>query len=126
MSKNYWNSCPQKNSAFPEKPCPLGKSSTQSKDAHISCEWAINSSKDNYCFWKWVRSRSDIEGGMKPLATREMTKLLKLSYADIEETFAAGVKALKNNKEFQDLKAILVDSCACWGVTIPIVTALIL
>ncbi len=51
--------------------CGFGKPKTESE-----CQWWINSKKHNFCFWKYVKDRSNIYGEMPELAQLDIAKLL--------------------------------------------------
>lgn len=76
-ANNFWRCCPLNKEYLPETTCPEGS-------PHISngkiqeeprCAWWINSATHNYCFWRYVKDRSDVDGMMKELVQSELAEL---------------------------------------------------
>jgi len=68
------------------------------------CPWAINSKKDNYCFWKWQADRSASDGNMEPLLQSEMSKLLECSSTKIHFMIKEAYQSLTKNRYINVLK----------------------
>ena len=108
---NFWKSCPRKLEYFPDKPCHLGipdKDSKSSKEPE--CPWWINSETHNYCFWSFVRNKSDIDGSMKELVQSDLAKLFKWSSAKTHQYLQEAIQELKESFENHDLMSDLEDS----------------
>jgi len=71
-ASNFWRCCPISREYLPETHCPEGK--TNGKD-EPRCEWWINSAQHNFCFWRYVRDKSDADGVMKELVQSELAAL---------------------------------------------------
>lgn len=107
--RNFWNSCPLRAGFFPDKACSLGKAVVDTKDHSKGCEWYINSERDNYCFWTWVRRVSDAEGFMEPLLQHEMSELLGTSSTKIHSMYKETLQKIRQFPEYQDLQDIFKD-----------------
>lgn len=55
------------------------------------CEWYINSSDHDYCFWKYAR---EIDGSTA--SDKEICNLLLMTNKELKETLASALKKLKN------------------------------
>ena len=75
---NFWNCCPLKNKLLPKEDCLEGKPTLE--DGKIvsepPCAWWINTQKDHYCFWKFVKRVSKADGSMPEMSQAELSKLL--------------------------------------------------
>lgn len=81
-SNNFWRCCPKKLSEFPESPCSEGQPSLDTKGRVSeggSCQWWINSEEHNFCFWTYVRAKSNKDGSMQELVQAEIAKLFGFS-----------------------------------------------
>lgn len=103
---NFWSTCPLKSGYFPSAPCALGKYSAETKDVEKGCPWYINSSEDNYCFWKWVRRVSNEDGFMEPLLQHEITTLLNYSGTKVHSAYREALEKLRQFPEFEDLEEV--------------------
>lgn len=76
-ANNFWRCCPLAREYLPEAACPEG----QPNQAHgkiqdePSCPWWINSADHHYCFWRYLREKSDTDGVMKELVQSELAAL---------------------------------------------------
>lgn len=76
-ANNFWKCCPLSKEYLPETVCPEG-SPKISKDKVIEeprCAWWLNSADHNYCFWRYVKDKSDTDGMMKELVQSELAFL---------------------------------------------------
>lgn len=75
---NFWNCCPILNDRLPTEPCPEGRPKLDKNKvvAEPRCPWWLNSEKDSYCFWKYVKRVSKVDGSMPELSQSELAKLL--------------------------------------------------
>lgn len=104
MSKNFWNSCPLILNHFPTKDCTLGKKSSENSETSPECAWFLNSAEHNYCFWKYIRSKSDSEGVMELLSQNEIANLLKIRPSKINEEIDNATTKFFSNLIFKDFK----------------------
>lgn len=76
-ANNFWRCCPLAREYLPEAACPEGKpDASQGKiQDEPGCKWWINSAEHNYCFWRYVREKSDTDGVMKELVQSELAAL---------------------------------------------------
>lgn len=88
-ANSFFESCPQKYEYMPCEACPHGKDG--------SCEWGINSEKDNYCFWNFVKRRSDPEGNMLPMLQSEIADLFDCSPTKIHFIIKEAMQKLHDN-----------------------------
>ena len=76
-ANNFWRCCPIQKEYLPETTCPEGspviiKGKIQGEPR---CSWWINSAHHNYCFWRFVKDKSDADGMMKELVQTELAEL---------------------------------------------------
>lgn len=102
-NRSFWNTCSRNCEYFPEDICPQGKLGVDSKEALNSCQWFINNPESNYCFWKWIRSKSDNEGSMDALSLHEIASLLCIPSSKIQIIFK---EVMEKIKDFEELKKI--------------------
>lgn len=76
-ASNFWRCCPLAKEYLPEAACPEGQPETsQGKiQEEPRCQWWINSTEHNFCFWRYVREKSDSDGVMKELVQSELAAL---------------------------------------------------
>lgn len=72
---HFWNSCPLKLEYLPTSTCHLGST----KNTQIRCQWWINSEPDYYCFWTFIKNKSDEDGDMSELLQVQISKLLGIN-----------------------------------------------
>lgn len=76
-ANNFWRCCPLTKEYLPETACPEG-SPTISKgkiQEEPRCSWWINSPDHNFCFWRYVKDKSDTDGMMRELVQSELADL---------------------------------------------------
>ena len=71
-ANNFWRCCPLSKEYLPEAACPQGQPGGAQEP---SCPWFINSEAHNYCFWRYVKDKSDPDGTMKELVQSELAAL---------------------------------------------------
>lgn len=76
-SNNFWRCCPLNKEYLPESSCPEGKPQMikNKLQEEPNCSWWINSSEHNFCFWRYVKDKSDSDGMMKELVQAELAAL---------------------------------------------------
>lgn len=76
-ANNFWRCCPLSKEYLPETTCPEGSPTIQKGkvQAEPRCAWWVNSSDHNYCFWRYVKDKSDSDGMMKELVQSELAAL---------------------------------------------------
>lgn len=68
------------------------------------CQWYINTSDYNYCFWEFSKKLS------APISDKEICQLLSISLQTVKAEFAAAIEVLKNNKSninVEDLMSVI-------------------
>ena len=110
VKRSFWVTCPRKLEYFPTSACLVGKAGVDARaKGEPPCAWFINSEEDKYCYWKWIRRVSDNQGTFQPLLQKEITALLKMPSAKINESFERGLTELQEHEEFQRLKDLYLD-----------------
>lgn len=108
-ANNFFNSCPQKYDYLPETPCQYGKV-TRDKEGKLikeaDCEWYIESEKDNYCFWTFIKRKSDPEGNMLPMLQSEIAELFGCSPTKIHFIIKDAMQKLKDNGHLDYLRQL--------------------
>lgn len=77
-ANNFWRCCPLAKQYLPESICTDGKPLTDVNGKIVDeprCEWWINSATHQYCFWRYVKDKSDVNGVMKELVQSELAAL---------------------------------------------------
>lgn len=86
---NFWNTCERELDRLPTTLCDRS-----------SCSWYINSKKDNYCFWKYVKRNSKVDGSMESLSDDNISKLLNIPKSELKSEIKKATdnfhKILKN------------------------------
>lgn len=98
--RNFFNSCPQKFEYLPEAPCPHGQAQRDDNGKitkEPSCDWYIESERDNYCFWSFIRRRSDPDGNMLPMLQSEIAAMFGCSPTKIHFIIKDALQKLKDN-----------------------------
>lgn len=77
ISNNFWRCCPLQNEYLPETACQEGspKLSRGKIQEEPKCQWWLNSPDHYYCFWRYIKDRSDENGVMKELVQSELAAL---------------------------------------------------
>lgn len=107
---SFWGCCPRKLDYLPDEHCSDGIPE-KSKDNRIikppACKWWINSPKHNYCFWKFIKERSNPDGSMKELVQSDLAKLFGWSSAKthtmLKEATDELVQALKDHELINEI-----------------------
>tara|TARA_R110000868_G_C10973188_1_gene771563 strand:+ start:93562 stop:93999 length:438 start_codon:yes stop_codon:yes gene_type:complete len=75
---NFWNCCPLQLKLMPTEHCEEGKPTFEKNKVIVepNCAWWLNSTKDNYCFWKYIKRVSSADGSMLELSQSELARLL--------------------------------------------------
>lgn len=96
---------------MPSEPCDLG-TPVKSKDSKIlkcpECPWWVNSIDHNYCFWAYIKDKSEPDGSMKELVQSDLSKLFGWSsiktHENLKEALAELVEAFKNHDLMDELE----------------------
>lgn len=110
---SFWGCCPRKLDYLPEEHCQDGIPE-KSKDNRIikppPCKWWINSPKHNYCFWKFIKDKSNPDGSMKELVQSDLAKLFGWSSAKthvmLKEAMDELVQALTDHELIGELSSL--------------------
>jgi len=107
--RNFFNTCPQKYEYLPETPCKHGKVERNEEGKLVkeaSCEWYIESERDNYCFWSFIKRKSDPEGNMRPMLQSEIAEKFGCSPTKIHFIIKDAMKKLKDNGYLEYLRQL--------------------
>lgn len=76
-ANNFWRCCPLNKEYLPETTCPEGSPviSKGKVQEEPRCQWWVNSPEHNFCFWRYVKDKSDADGMMKELVQSELAAL---------------------------------------------------
>lgn len=78
-TNNFWRVCPRLLQYLPESACGKGKPQTNASNGKIQeepeCPWWINSEKHHFCFWRYLKDMSDVDGVMQELTQAEVAQL---------------------------------------------------
>lgn len=72
-SRNFWQCCPLGREYLPEAACAEGQ--PENKNEEPRCQWWINSEEHQFCFWRYIKDKSDADGVMKELVQSELAAL---------------------------------------------------
>lgn len=76
-ANNFWRCCPLSKEYLPETECPEGSPTVRKGKIQEEprCAWWINSADHNFCFWRYVKAKSDTDGMMHELVQSELAEL---------------------------------------------------
>lgn len=114
---NFWKCCPLAKDYLPESACPAGEPTVNEKNGKIqdepSCVWWINSKDHNYCFWRYIKDKSDENGMMKELVQSELADLFGWSNTKthfmLKQAVEELTQALNDHGAAELLAAVGVD-----------------
>lgn len=74
---NFWRCCPLSNEYLPETTCPEGSPNIVKGKIveEPRCAWWLNSANHNFCFWRYIKDKSDSDGMMRELVQSELAAL---------------------------------------------------
>jgi hypothetical protein len=108
--RNYWNTSGKNTEYFPTEPrmdsIPVfnkqGRVLQEPKD-----EWWINSKEHNYCFWSFIRSRSQPDGTMEPLLQSEIAELFGCSSTKVHFMLKEAMDKLMSDENMNILQNLM-------------------
>lgn len=108
--RNYWNTSGKGKEFFPTEPRPdsipvMSKSGRIIQDPKD--EWWINSAEHNYCFWSFLKSRSQPDGTMEPLLQSEIADLFGCSSTKIHFMLKEALDKLMAPENMKILQSLL-------------------
>ncbi len=110
---SFWGCCPRKLEYLPEEHCPDGIPE-KSKDNRIikspPCDWWVNSPKHNFCFWKFIKDRSNPDGSMEELVQSDLAKLFGWSSAKTHAMLKEATEELTQSLRKHGLSEELGDA----------------
>lgn len=121
---NFCQRCPRGLKSPPSELCPLGLEHVAAAQDGVrrrrdvedaGCPWGVASAEHGYCFWSWLRARSDGEGRMDPVPDKEICMLLGITQSALERTLASALakaKAGKDEPEWQAFREAVIDRAA--------------
>lgn len=114
-SRTYWNTSGKDKEYFPKEPRPesiptlneAGKVVKEPED-----EWWINSKKDKYCFWSYIKRNSHPDGKMEPLLQSEIAELFGCSSTKVHFILKEALENLLGSEHLQGLEDLFEESQA--------------
>lgn len=111
-ASNFWRCCPIANQYLPESPCPQGRPSVDASGKILEepkCAWWIASAEHNFCFWRYVKDKSDVDGVMKELVQSELAALFGWSNTKTHFMLKQAVEELTRALELYGAIELLED-----------------
>jgi hypothetical protein len=68
----------------------------------LPCQWFINSSEYNYCFWEFNK---ELHGN--PMTDKEICKLLGLTVTQVKEAYSSAIQKLQEDKDSDEILELL-------------------
>lgn len=100
---NFWKVCPRMLEYLPKEHCMKGKPNISDKSARVQdepeCVWWINSPDHNYCFWKYVNDKSNVDGVMPELVQSDLAHLFGWSNTKTHFVLKEAIQELTNALE---------------------------
>lgn len=119
-SRTYWNTVGKDKEFFPKKPRPNSIPETMIKETKEGSktivvkepedEWWINSKKDKYCFWSYIKRNSHPDGKMEPLLQSEIAELFGCSSTKIHFILKEALENLIESDYLQGLEDLFEES----------------
>ena len=111
--RNYWNTVGKNKEYYPSEPRPdsiptLNKAGKVVKDP--TDPWWINSKKDHYCFWTYVKNNSNPDGTMEPLLQAEIAELFGCSSTKVHFMLKEALTNLFAQEELEGLEDLLEEA----------------
>jgi hypothetical protein len=97
--RNYWNTSGKNREFFPTEPLP-DSIPTFNKHGRVIAEpkneWWINSKDHHFCFWTYLKDKSQPDGTMEPLLQSEIAKLMGCSITKLHFMLIEAMEHLKS------------------------------
>lgn len=105
--RNYWNTVGSSKEFFPTEP-RSNSIPTLNKQSRVTQEptdeWWINSQKNHYCFWSYVRENSQPDGTMEPLLQSEIADLFGCSSTKVHFMLKEAMDRLTSEENMKILQ----------------------
>jgi hypothetical protein len=106
--RNYWNTSGKNREFFPTEPLPNSIPIFNKQGRIIeepTNEWWINSATHHYCFWSYLKEKSQPDGAMEPLLQSEIAKLMGCSVAKLHSMLHDAMAALTSEENLKVLES---------------------
>lgn len=109
-ARNYWNTSGKNKEYFPTEPRPESIP-TFNKQGRVlqepQDEWWINSKGHNFCFWSYLRDKSQPDGTMEPLLQSEIAELFGCSSTKVHFMLKEAMDKLMSEENMKILQNLL-------------------
>ena len=109
-SRNYWNTSGKNTEYFPTEP-RMDSIPTFNKQGRILQEpkdaWWINSKDHQFCFWTFLKSRSQSDGTMEPLLQSEIAELFGCSSTKVHFMLKEAMDNLMSEENMKILQNLM-------------------
>lgn len=109
-ARTYWNTVGLNKEYFPTEPRPESIP-TFNKHGRVlqepQDEWWINSKEHNFCFWSYLREKSQPDGTMEPLLQSEIADLFGCSSTKVHFMLKEAMDKLMAEDNMQILQNLL-------------------
>jgi len=119
-SRTYWNTVGADKEFYPKEPRPESIPQTIVKTIkgvektivvkEPKDEWWINSKKDNYCFWSYIKRNSHSDGKMEPLLQSEIAELFGCSSTKVHFILKEALENLLGSVHLDDIGDLFEES----------------
>jgi hypothetical protein len=107
--RNYWNTSGKSKEFFPTEPHP-DSIPTFNKHGRVveepKNEWWINSKDHHFCFWTYLREKSQPDGTMEPLLQSEIAKLMGCSITKLHFMLKEAMSHLMVDENMKILQSL--------------------
>jgi hypothetical protein len=108
--RNYWNTSGSGREFFPTEP-RVDSIPTFNKQGRVIAEpkdeWWINSEKHHFCFWTFIKERSQPDGTMEPLLQSEIAELFGCSSTKVHFMLKEALDHLTSEENMKLLQNLL-------------------
>lgn len=107
--RNYWNTSGKNKEFFPTEPNP-DSIPTFNKHGRViqepKNEWWINSRDHQFCFWSYIKEKSQPDGTMEPLLQSEIAKLMGCSITKLHHMLKEAMALLTSDDNLKVLQGL--------------------
>jgi hypothetical protein len=105
--RTYWNTSGKNREFYPTEPLP-DSIPTFNKHGRVIQEpkndWWINSKDHHFCFWTYLKDKSQPDGTMEPLLQSEIAKLMGCSITKLHFMLKEAMSHLMSDENMQILQ----------------------
>lgn len=110
-ARNYWNTTGKNKEYFPTEPRPESIPTFNKQERVLQepqDEWWINSRDHNFCFWSYLRDKSQPDGTMEPLLQSEIADLFGCSSTKVHFMLKEAMDKLMSDENMKILQNLLI------------------